>query len=416
MKILVITPLGFHLGYLGCYGNAWIDSPSLDALAAESVVFDHHYSDCPSTLGAWRAWRTGRHCFPLPAGKSPQDSFDVLSVLQARGIPSLLVTDLSNSQPAKDDWQEVQPITDGKTDKSLGEKICELVLENIRQLDSSEHGLVWVETDALAPPWYIDESSCDYFSLDTDEESAEGQIEPLSNPTTDLVDASDEMTFLRLQRTYAAAVSQLDRALGQLCEELQRHDLYDSLMIIVTTDRGFPLSEHGLVGDSRPRLYEELVHVPLILRMPHGAAGGGRIGALTQPVDLMPTLLEAFGLTSVDCHGSSLLPLIRGGQERVRDFACSGLEIGGEVEHSLRTPDWALLLPKDSGSEDLRPPLRERQLFVKPDDRWEVNNVLQHHLELADQLEQTLRAFVKAPTCQAQGLQPPGSETINPNT
>jgi arylsulfatase A-like enzyme len=396
MKILVITPNRLHLGYLGCYGNGWIDTPSLDALAAESVVFDHHYSDCPSTLGAWRAWRTGRYDFSA-SDKSPQDSFDVISALQARGIRSLLVTDC---QPANDGWQKVRLMPDGKTDKNLGEKILELVLETIHQLDSSEHGLVWVETNVLAPPWQVDESSCDYFSPDTDEESADGLIEPLSNPTTDLVDASDEMTFLRLQRTYAAAVSQLDRTLGQLCEELRRHDLYDSLMIIVTSDRGFSLGEHGLVGDSRPWLYEELVHVPLILRMPHGVAGGGRIGALTQPVDLMPTLLEAFGLTSVDCHGSSLLPLIRGDQERVRDFSCSGLEIGGEVECSLRTPDWALLLPGNSGSEDLA--LRSRQLYVKPDDRWEVNNVLQHHLELGEQLEQTLRAFVKNPTSQAR--------------
>jgi hypothetical protein len=411
MKILVITPNRFHLGYLGCYGNAWIDTPSLDALAAESVVFDHHYSDCPSTSGAWRAWRGGRYCFQA-SGKSPQDSFDVISALQARGIRSLLVT---NCQPANDGWQKVRPMPDGKTDKSLGEKICELVLETIHQLDSSEHGLVWVETNALAPPWYVDESSCDYFSLDTDEESADGLIEPLSNPTMRLLDSSDEMTFLRLQRTYATAVSQLDRALGQLCEELRRHDLYDLLMIIVTSDRGFPLGEHGLVGDSRPWLYEELVHVPLILRMPHGVACGGRIGALTQPVDLMPTLLEAFGLTSVDCHGSSLLPLIRGEQERVRDFACSGLEIGGEMEHSLRTPDWALLLPEDSGSGNLRPPLRDRQLYVKPDDRWEVNNVLQHHFELAEQLEQTLRAFVKNPTSQAR-IATPVLASINPDT
>jgi hypothetical protein len=222
--------------------------------------------------------------------------------------------------------------------------------------------------------------------------------------------------LLRLQRTYAAAVSRLDRQLGELLEELRRHDLYDSWMIIVTADRGFPLGEHGLVGASRPWLHEELVHIPLIIRLPHGAAGGARIGALTQPVDLMPTLLEAFDLTSLDCHGSSLLPLIRGEQERIRDYACSGLKIGGELEYSLRTLDWAFLLPQETGSGGLHPPLRNPQLYVKPDDRWEVNNVLQHHFELAEQLEQTLRAFLKAPTRQTQGLRPLGVETVNPDT
>src|SRR5262245_27950966 len=127
MKILVIAPVGFHLGYLGCYGNAWIDTPSLDALATEGVVFDHHYSDCPNTVGAWRAWHTGRYGFPVLAGESPsaQDAFDILSALQARGIPSVLVTDSPDSHRPNDGWQKVQPISDGKAKKSLGEKLRE---------------------------------------------------------------------------------------------------------------------------------------------------------------------------------------------------------------------------------------------------------------------------------------------------
>jgi hypothetical protein len=57
------------------------------------------------------------------------------------------------------------------------------------------------------------------------------------------------------------------------------------------------------------------------------------------------------------------------------------------MEWMLRTPEWSFLLPVQSP----RPP----QLFVKPDDRWEVNNVYQHHLEYAEGLERTLRAFVE---------------------
>src|SRR5207247_1641457 len=127
--------------------------------------------------------------------------------------------------------------------------------------------------------------------------------------------------------------------------------------------------------------------------MPHGAAGGARIGALTQQVDLMPTLLEAFDLTSLYCHGSSLLPLIRGEQERIRDYACSGSEIGGELEYSLRTLDWAFLLPQETGSGGVHPPLRNQKIYVKPEDHGEVNNVLQQQFDLMVQLQQTLRFF-----------------------
>ena len=85
------------------------------------------------------------------------------------------------------------------------------------------------------------------------------------------------------------------------------------------------------------------------------------------------------------------------------DYACSGSRIGEAVEWALRTPDWSFLLPLQPAPGD---PLRGPQLYVKPDDRWEVNNVLQHHLELGEQLEKTLRGFVEAAT-RPGPLQPP---------
>jgi hypothetical protein len=67
------------------------------------------------------------------------------------------------------------------------------------------------------------------------------------------------------------------------------------------------------------------------------------------------------------------------------------LALGYSVEWSIQTAGWALLLPLSTPPKD---PLRSPQLFVKPDDRWEVNDVRQHHLELADEMEQTLRKYV----------------------
>jgi hypothetical protein len=61
-----------------------------------------------------------------------------------------------------------------------------------------------------------------------------------------------------------------------------------------------------------------------------------------------------------------------------------------------------LLLPIRPAAGEVRSP----QLYVKPDDRWEVNNIRQHHLELAERLEQTLRGFVEA-TRQSGPWRPP---------
>jgi hypothetical protein len=393
----------------------------LDALAAEGIVFDNHISDCPDGSGAWRAWRTGRYDFPrpgIPSASHPPGSSDVLSLLRTRDIPSWLLFDSPVTQGANGGsyWEEFRLIQ-GKESPGM---LSRIVMKFMRQLKWLDHGMIWVQPDFLFPSWPIDQSNADYFSghAADDDESQVTPIEPLPDPELGLLDPSDESTFERLQRTYAAAVTLLDCELQKLWDQLRQEDFYDSLMIIVTTDRGFPLGEHGLVGESRPWLHEELVHLPLIIRLPHRVGAGGRIGALTQPVDLMATLLEAFDLPSVDCHGSSLLPLIRGEQERIRDFACSGLEKGGEVEYGLRTRDWAFLLPEQSGGahEMSRVLPRNRQLYVKPDDRWEVNSVMQHETEVAEVLEQTLRAFIKAPSLDGQRFASTGMTPRNSNS
>lgn len=400
MKILVITPPGFHVGYLGCYGNAWIETPTLDALASEGVVFDHHYSDCPTGDGAWRAWRTGRFDFPLPGVQSellPHGSSDILSTLRAQHIPAWQVMDPPGTPSLTGGilWEEIRLIQS----RGCPGMLSRLVMKFMRQMKWFDHGLIWVQPDFLLPPWEVDDSNLGYFSVQADEESDETPIEPLPNPTQGLLDSSDETTFIRLQRTYADAVSYLDGELRELFDQLRQSDSYDSLMIIVTSERGFSLGEHAWVGNGQSWLHEELVHVPLIFRLPHGVAASGRVSALTQPLDLMPTLLEAFNLPAAECHGSSLLPLIRGERERIRDFACSGLKKMGAIEYALRTLDWAFLLPEQLGAahEVSGTQPRDRQLYVKPEDRWEINNVVQHYPDIAEQLEQILRAFVKAP-------------------
>src|SRR5437867_5016313 len=95
MKVLVLILDRLPLGFLGCYGNDWIDTPGLDRLAAEGVVFDRHYSDCPEPAAAHRAWRTGRYALP-PLEGAPvrvEPGTDLLHCLRAAGITTALMTD-----------------------------------------------------------------------------------------------------------------------------------------------------------------------------------------------------------------------------------------------------------------------------------------------------------------------------------
>src|SRR5205085_2612604 len=103
--------------------------------------------------------------------------------------------------------------------------------------------------------------------------------------------------------------------------------------------------------------------------------------------------LEALDFPAPLSQGFSLLPLARGKTEQARAYACAAARIGDSEEWSLRTPAFAALLPMQVPDGD---PARAPRLYVKPDDRWEVNDVRQQQLDLAEGLERTLREFAAA--------------------
>jgi arylsulfatase A-like enzyme len=233
---------------------------------------------------------------------------------------------------------------------------------------------------------------------DEDDEESEAPEEaepvtPFADPPTGPFDPSDLAAWQWLRSTFAAVVTALDAELGRLFDELRPRGLDQTAAWVVTSDLGYPLGEHGQVGLHRPWLHEELVHVPLLVRLPGAAEAGRHIPAFTQPADLAPTLLDLFGVFPIpeSIQGHSLLPLARGEVASVRPYACSGLEANGAAEWSIRTDDRALLVPDHPHPGD---PPRERLLFEKPDDRWEVNDLRTRNVERADELEEVLRKAV----------------------
>jgi arylsulfatase A-like enzyme len=396
MKVVVVNIRGLHLGYLGAYGNEWIETHAFDRLAAEGVVFDQHIADQPDAAGARRAWRSGHYDFPsvesLPAESEP--AADVIAMLKDAGVVTSLVLDTSRPSPPEfaagwDVVMEAEPDTEGTA--------LEYVLQGAGQalegLAETDNWLLWLELAALLPPWDVPAEYLERYLVEHFEEGEEvdetEEWEPLLDPPTGPIDPNDDVTFIRLQRSYAAAVSYVDAALDILLKELEERRLLDEVLLIVTSDHGLPLGEHGVVGLCRTWLHDELTHLPLLVRLPKGEQAGRRVSTLTQPVDLMPTLREAFGLPPLPVHGHSLLPLAHATVVKVRDYACSGLRISEAVEWALRSREWAYLLPLNDSA-------RTAQLYAKPEDRWELNNVVQHHPELAEHVEAVLRGFMEA--------------------
>ncbi len=343
-KVLVVVARGLQAGVLGCHGNDWIDTPALDTLATEGVLFDWHFADSASPQGARRAWRSGRYDLPTPEpvapsaepGNNPQAGPDLLSLLAGQGVPAWLILDDSRVSPAgfTTGWTEVRPTpppdggSPGSDDTPL-ESVLDEVQACLEQLAGQPRWLLWVELATLLPPWqtpidyvepYFSEEPLDE-EVEEDEDELIEELEPLTplnDPQPGVLDPEDDDIYLRVQTSYAAAVSYLDAGIAQLLETLEELELDDEITLIVLSDVGQSLGEHGVIGPVRPWLHEEILHLPLLIRLPGRREAGRRVPALTQNVDLAPTLAELFDLPAFPCHGHSLVPLLQGQADEVR--------------------------------------------------------------------------------------------------
>ena len=140
----------------------------------------------------------------------------------------------------------------------------------------------------------------------------------------------------RMWAAYYAAISFMDTQLGKVLDELERLGLQDKTAIVFTSDHGYHLGEHDFWLKSN--LHEEATHVPLIISAP--GYGGGTSAAFVELADIYPTVVSMTGLTPpTQCHGKSLLPVLRDPAAKVRDYVYSFCRDG----HAIRGKRWAFI-------------------------------------------------------------------------
>ncbi|MGF1582244.1 MAG: sulfatase-like hydrolase/transferase [Gemmataceae bacterium] len=247
-----------------------------------------------------------------------------------------------------------------------------------------------------------DEADVDETDVYEDATEEEKALEPLLNPPMPEIDIEDSELAARLDFSYASAVEHLDRSLGALIGALEEQGMLDEITLVLTAQQGVAVGEHGYVGASAPMLYEELIHIPLLVRLPSAEQAGTRILGFTQPIDLFPTLLEFFELSHDSGQGRSLVPLIQGRTQTIREYLVSHSFVENGHLWTIRTPSRCVLIRETEEST-----IPTVQLYDKPDDRWEVNDLAQHFLEEVDAYTLFLPVFVDAARSEGEFEPPP---------
>jgi hypothetical protein len=394
--VLVIDRLG--AGWLGPYGNTWLDTPSINRLAAESALFETALSDSPDLEANCRSVWGGQHAL------RPNDNIrlDLASLAAGAGGSAVLLTDEPSvsKHPLASTFSErrILPTVEATSSADGIEQtglfsFFDAARSAIQSSSSSR--LLWLHSRGLSGSWDAPLELRYQFADDEDPEPPKF-VEP---PSRLLPTHHDPDEVLGYVQAYAGQVALADMCLALLLDALAEHPFHDETMFVVTSPRGYPLGEHQRVGSAEPALYSELLQVPLLIRVP--GIEPMRVQRIFQPHQLPTFVARTCGWQSAERDLAALDTVEWFGQENggVGYSIASG-------QRAIRTPAWFM-------RESLDPFHGPRhELFAKPDDRWEANEVSSRCTEATELLAAELARFETSGRGQGLAETPPLPEIL----
>lgn len=443
MNFIVIVSDTFRRDNLSIYRNkSWgslnTRTPNLDKLAKESVVFMNHYTASFPTIPNRRDLFTGKFTFTYTDWAPLSHDEVVLSqLLTSAGYTTMFIADTPhlmnegyNYARGFSAWvwirgqendryrtapKEVKfPCSPEKlreTTKTVTQYLrnvyhrkyeeeyfcAQTMNEAIHWLEENYKDEFFLYVDTFdphepwdPPKWFVDLYDPGY--------QGEEVIYPVYGPCDYLT--KEELKHMRA--LYAGEATLVDKWIGKLLSKIEDLGLLDNTVIIFTTDHGFYLGEHNLVGKIT-KIFPEVGHIPLFIRLPNGKHT--LVNDLTQPPDIMPTILELAGIESPPIiQGKSLLPIIEG-RERGREIAISSWAIihkpASDERVSLNPYNWAQyawrLKPSSItdgewlliiGAGDMHP-----ELYHLPSDSCQERNLVEENRDKANELFQTYISY-----------------------
>lgn len=373
MNILCLSIDGLHGGMLGPYGNAWISTPAFNRLACRSALFDRYYLGSTrliEELGAlWNCLKAAPNDFrrTLLSDDAEVFSFPGVEIFEHRQR-----LDFSPETVPAETLEETRFF-----------KVFASLVDLLTDPEATEDGkpfFCWAHLAAFRGLW---DFPLEYREIHRDDEDPEpyGGVTPpqiLCGPG-EIIDPDDLQSVME---AYSGGVSVLDAALAGLLDSLEETGLDRETLIVLFSTRGFSLGEHGLIGCDAS-LFSENVHLPLLVRFPDGDTASFRTPALVQSGDLGVFLAESLAerLAETDAAPGLLSQLIR---EETNTGHEAILLRGDENRRALVTPQW-LLRERAAEAENAA------ELYVKPDDRWDVNDVADRCPDVVRELYAGLR-------------------------
>ncbi len=303
-SLLLVTIDALRADHLGSAGYARPTTPYLDAFAADATRFAAAFAGGPKTIPSVPQILTGRYFYWHRAARGLPE------LLGAGAVPSHAIV----NNPYVASWLRAQqPGFDAVLAGELDARaITRAALRHLTAAGRCPTVLFLHYLDTHTPyraparfaRRFVDRAATTTIGLTFDDVTRAWQ---------DQYDAADRQRIVDL---YDGNLAYVDREVGRLLRGLARRGRLDSTLVVITADHGEELWDHRKFFHGQS-LYDELLHVPLLVRWP--AVGHGRVVTdLVRTVDLVPTIAETLGHPPSESDGRSLRPLAAGAADATR--------------------------------------------------------------------------------------------------
>ena len=417
--LLILSLDTLRADRLGVYGNQRGLSPHLDAFAEECVVFDDAFANSPKTASSHMTLFTSL----LPTAHG------VTNTSLREGVPAKMLADnrLTLAQILnRTGYWNAAIASGGNIQQFLGfakgfgnhftsgiRDVRDMVIEAEAVFDRARRQKApWffflhtyqVHAPYVPPEPYLSRFSTRHEGLVADFVDRLAKLRPQEQwrAMHDLWKVEDQLTAedaRYLSELYDGEVAYMDSVLGDLFGFLRDKDLLDQMIVVVLSDHGEEFAEHG--DWEHDQLYDEHLHIPLMIRLPHGHHGGTRVEGLTSLVDVMPTLLEMLDLPGPsppkyqEMQGTSLVPAILSGRTRNAPVVAERVMYADKYQGALRSPDASVIFRAAIGTpvEGVEGTLEAHDLKADPGQQTDVAGTARWFCSAAGSLQQNLASI-----------------------
>jgi len=352
-----------HLGidslradHVSCYGYPRLTTPHMDRFAEEGVLFERTYSPHIPTTSGYGSMLTGMDCFStqivalrhrgglrdevrtLP--EILREAGYVSTCVGFRGNPASRGFDAYIDFPGWGSWNE------GRSPKA--QNLNRVALPELERLAGGDRPfyLFLRHMDPHAP--YLPLEPFERMFYHGNEcDPANRSMDPVMSfkPFCDffaswMPPGISDKDYVIAQ--YDGAVAYMDAAIATIFTALRTLGILDDTIVVINSDHGETLYDHECWFDHHG-IYDNVLHVPLIIRYPAKLPQGRRLAGYNQQKDLVPTLLDLAGIAcDIPFDGRSLTPMVRG-EVNSHESSFYITECTWMRKHGWRTPEWKLM-------------------------------------------------------------------------